>query len=201
MRRTGPKTRLARRVGEALRDKDTKYLQKRNYPPGMHGQNRIRRSEYGIQLLEKQKARWTYLVSERQFRRYVENSMRNKALTSEVLLQFLELRLDNVVYRLGFAASRAQGRQLASHGFLTVNGKKVTIPSYQVAVGDTVGVNPAKQTSKFLALREPALKEFKPQEWLSLEPKSWTGKVIAKPTMENAGSTLQMDRIIEHYSR
>src|SRR3989344_5280966 len=120
MRRTGPKTRLARRVGEALRDKDVKYLQKRNYPPGMHGQSRIRRSEYGTQLLEKQKAKWTYLVNERQFRRYVERSRQNKALTSEVLLQSLELRLDNVAYRLGFATSRAQGRQIASPGFLTV---------------------------------------------------------------------------------
>ena len=201
MRRTGPKTRLARRVGEALRDKDVKYLQKRNYPPGMHGQNRIRRSEYGTQLLEKQKAKWMYLVNERQFRRYVENSMRTKALTSEVLLQFLELRLDNVAYRLGFGASRAQARQLASHGFLTVNGKKVTIPSYQLSPGDTLGINPTKRSSKYIAQREPALKDFKTQEWLQLDHKDMTGKVLAKPTMQNTGSTLQMDHIIEHYSR
>jgi len=201
MRRTGPKTRLARRVGEALRDKDVKYLQKRNYPPGMHGQSRIRRSEYGTQLLEKQKAKWTYLVNERQFRRYVERSRQNKALTSEVLLQSLELRLDNVAYRLGFATSRAQGRQIASHGFLTVNGKKVDIPSYALKVGDSVGINPTKRATKFVAAREPALKDFKTQEWLSLQPKDMVGKVLAKPTMQSTGSTLQMDRIIEHYSR
>ena len=201
MRRTGPKTRLARRVGEALRDKDVKYLQKRNYPPGMHGQSRIRRSEYGTQLLEKQKAKWTYLVNERQFRRYVERSRQNKALTSEVLLQSLELRLDNVAYRLGFATSRAQGRQIASHGFLTVNGKKVDIPSYALKVGDSVGINSTKRATKFVAAREPALKDFKTQEWLSLQPKDMVGKVLAKPTMQSTGSTLQMDRIIEHYSR
>ena len=201
MRRTGPKTRLARRVGEALRDKDVKYLQKRNYPPGMHGQSRIRRSEYGTQLLEKQKAKWTYLVNERQFRRYVERSRQNKALTSEVLLQSLELRLDNVAYRLGFATSRAQGRQIASHGFLTVNGKKVDIPSYALKVGDSVGINPTKRATKFVAAREPALKDFKTQEWLSLQPKDMVGKILAKPTMQSTGSTLQMDRIIEHYSR
>jgi len=167
----------------------------------MHGQSRIRRSEYGTQLLEKQKAKWTYLVNERQFRRYVERSRQNKALTSEVLLQSLELRLDNVAYRLGFATSRAQGRQIASHGFLTVNGKKVDIPSYALKVGDSVGINPTKRATKFVAAREPALKDFKTQEWLSLQPKDMVGKVLAKPTMQSTGSTLQMDRIIEHYSR
>lgn len=201
MRHIGPKTKYARRLGEPLRDKDAKFLVKRNYPPGMHGQSRRRKSEYGVQLSEKQKAKWMYQVNERQFRRYVDESMRNKALTSEVLLQHLELRLDNVVYRLGLGGSRAQARQLVSHGFITVNGKKVNIPSFQVRVGDEIGINPAKRNSKYIQQREPALKDFKPQEWLSFSSKTLTGKVMAPPTAENTGSTIRMENIIEHYSR
>lgn len=201
MRRIGPKTKLARRIGEPLRDKDAKYLVKRNYPPGVHGQSRQRKSEYGIQLAAKQKAKWIYEIGERQFRRYVERSVRNKQLTPAVLLQLLELRLDNIAYRLGFASTRAQGRQMASHGFFLVNGKKTSIPSYQVSVGDQVSVNPNKTSSKLMQIRAPALREFKPQEWLELQAGEWKGKVLARPTAENTGSTLQMDFIIEHYSR
>jgi small subunit ribosomal protein S4 len=201
MRKIGPKTRLARRIGEPLRDKDVKILTKRNYPPGMHGQSRQRRSEYGMQLSAKQKAKWIYQLSERQFRTYVDASARNRALTSAVLLALLELRLDNVVYRLGIGASRAQARQLVSHGFITVNTKKVNLPSYQVKVGDEIGIAPNKKASKYLQIREPALREYKPQEWLSFDVKAWTGKVLSKPTLDNTGSTLQIDSIIEHYSR
>ena len=201
MQRTGPKTRLARRLGQALREKDAKYLVKRSYPPGMHGQSRQRKSEYAFQLLEKQKAKWTYLLNERQFRRYVEASARNRALTSAVLLEFLEMRLDNVVYRLGLATSRAQGRQIVSHGFVLVNGKKVNVPSYQVAGGDTIAFNPKKAATKYVQQREVALRQYKPQEWLSLEAKTLTGKILSKPTADSTGSLLQMDLIIEHYSR
>ncbi len=201
MRRIGPKTRLARRIGEALRDKDVKYLQKRNYPPGMHGQARSRRSEFGTQLLEKQKAKWTYLVSERQFRRYVKQSSRKKGLTASLLLQLLELRLDNVVYRLGFAPSRAGARQLVSHGFFTVNGRAVNIPSFALKIGDEIAVVEAKKTTKYMAQYQALLKEFKPQEWLSLQSIAWRGKVLSYPTGENTGSTIQMNLILEHYSR
>lgn len=201
MRRIGPKTRLARRVGQALRDKDTKYLVKRNYPPGMHGQSRSRRSEYGTQLLEKQKAKWIYDINERQFRRYVGISSRKKELTGDVLLQLLELRLDNVVYRLGFASSRAQGRQLVSHGFFAVNGKRVNIPSFQVSAGDQISVAESKKSSKYIQQILPKLKEFKPQEWVSLSSKDLSGKVLSLPTPDNTGSAIQMHLIIEHYSR
>lgn len=201
MRRIGPKTKLARRIGQALRDKDTKYLVKRNYPPGMHGQSRKRISEYGIQLLEKQKTKWIYELNERQFRRYIDQSVKNKALTSEILLQLLELRLDNVVYRLGFAASRAQARQLVTHRFFTVNGKKVNIPSFEVEVGDEIGLNPSKRNSKYILHREPILREFKPQDWLQFDTKNLTGKVLSRPTAENTGSNIQMEYIIEYYSR
>lgn len=201
MRITGPKTRLARRAGEALREKDAKYLQKRNYPPGAHGQSRRRISEYGEHLLEKQKAKWIYGVAERQFRTYATAARRKKEQTGTALLEFLELRLDNVVYRLGFGSSRAGARQLVSHGFITVNGKRVDIPSYRVSVGDTVAVAESKKTSKLVQQMAPRLKEHKPLEWLDLSAAALSGKVLSRPTADNAGSTLRMALIIEHYSR
>lgn len=201
MRNTGPKTRLARRLGEALREKDVKYLQKRNYPPGVHGQSRRRVSEYGGQLMEKQKAKWIYGVAERQFRRYVEKAAAKPGMTGSVLLEFLEMRLDNVVYRLGLAGSRPQARQITSHGFITINGQRVNIPSYQVAVGDTISIQENKKSSKYAEGLAPRLKDFKPLEWLELDPKTMTGKVLSKPTADNTGSTIRMELIIEHYSR
>ncbi|MDP3741498.1 MAG: 30S ribosomal protein S4 [bacterium] len=201
MRNTGPKTRLARRIGEPLRDKDVKFLVKRNYPPGMHGQRRSRKSEYGIQLSEKQKAKWTYDVSEKQFRNYVEAATRERGVTGLALLELLELRLDNVVYRLGFAPSRAAARQLVSHGFVTVNGKKVNVPSYHVKIGDEIGINKNKQASKYIQRLMLTLKEHKPQDWVSLQAQALLGKVLSAPTRENTGSTVQMELIIEHYSR
>lgn len=201
MRNTGPKTRLARRVGEALREKDVKYMQKRGYPPGMHGQSRRRISEYGVQLLEKQKAKWLYGVAERQFRRYVEAANRKPETTGSVLLEILELRLDNIVYRLGLASSRAQARQVVGHGFITVNGKRVDIPSYGVKVGDSVAVAENKRVSRLIQQLVPKLREHKPQEWLHLDAQSMSGKILSRPTNDNTGSTLRMELIIEHYSR
>lgn len=201
MRRTGPKTKLARRIGEPLRDKDVKILLKRNYPPGMHGQSRRRKSEYGIQLSEKQKAKWTYDVSEKQFRRYVEDALAQKGVTGPALLERLETRLDNIVYRLGFATSRAQARQIVSHGFIAVNGKNVNIPSFKVNIGDAISVREAKQNSKYIQHLIPQLKEFKVQEWLSLEAKELKGKILSGPNRDNTGSTIHMELIIEHYSR
>lgn len=201
MRHTGPKTKLARRIGEPLRDKDAKYLVKRNYPPGMHGQSRRRISEFGQQLAEKQKARWIYQISERQFARYAQAAARNPAVTGDALLRLLETRLDNVVYRLGFASSRAQARQLTSHGFVTVNGKKAAIPSYQVKVGDQIAVSESKRNSKYIEQVLPRIKEHKPQEWLQLDAKNLTGRILSHPTADNTGSTLRMELVIEHYSR
>ena len=201
MRKTGPKTRLARRIGQALRDKDAKYLVKRNYPPGMHGQSRRRLSEFGVHHFAKQKAKWIYGIAEKQFRRYMEVASRKKEMTGDVLLNLLELRLDNVVYRLGFATSRAQARQLVNHNFFTVNGKKVGIPSYQVSVGDEIAVAENKKQSKYIQHLMPAIKEAKPQEWLRLDSNSLSGKLLARPTEENTGSILEMDLIVEHYNR
>lgn len=201
MRNTGPKTRKARRIGEPLRDKDAKYLVKRSYPPGMHGQSRARISEFGIHHREKQKAKWIYDVSERQFSRYARQAARKRAMTGDTLLEFLESRLDNVVYRLGFAASRAQARQIVGHGFILVDGKKVNIPSFAVRVGQTVEIAPAKRDSKYVERLQAVVKEYKPQEWLELDAKNLKGRVLSRPTPTLSGSTIQMDLIVEHYNR
>ena len=146
-RYTGPKTKIARKFGEPIFGPD-KVLQKRNFPPGQHGQNRRRKtSEYGLQLREKQKAKYTYGVLEKQFRNLFEKASSMKGITGEILLQLLESRLDNVVYRLGVAPTRAAARQLVLHRHITVNGAVVNIPSYQVKPGDVVGVR-EKSNSK-----------------------------------------------------
>ncbi|HRS42063.1 MAG TPA: 30S ribosomal protein S4, partial [Dysgonamonadaceae bacterium] len=139
-RYTGPKTKIARKFGEPIFGPD-KVLSKKNYPPGQHGNSRRRKtSEYGIQLREKQRAKYTYGVLEKQFRLTFEKASRSRGITGEVLLQLLEARLDNVVYRLGIAPTRAAARQLVSHRHIVVNGKVVNIPSYEVKPGDIVGV-------------------------------------------------------------
>ena len=201
MKYTGPKTRLARRVGEVLRAKDAKYMVKRGYPPGMHGQSRRRTSEFGIHHWAKQKAKWIYNVTEKQFRKYVEAAMGKRGMTGNVLLESLELRLDNVVFRLGFAISRAQSRQLVNHGFFLVNRKKVNIPSYAVKVGDQISVNDSKKSATYIQQITPLLKEFKTQEWVTLDAKNFSGKVLSKPTPQITGSTIEMDLIVEHYNR
>ena len=174
---------------------------KRNYPPGMHGQNRARLSEFAMHHREKQKAKWIYQVTERQFANYVRDAARKRAMTGDMLLQFLESRLDNVVYRLGLATSRAQARQFVGHGFVTVNAKRVNIPSYQVAVGSTVAINPSKKSSKLVERLAATLKDSKTQDWVELDAKNLSGKVLSKPTPQLTGSTLQMDLIVEHYNR
>jgi len=201
MRYLGPKTKRARRAKEALRDKDLKYLVKRNYPPGMHGQSRRRISEYGAQLMEKQKAKWTYNLTEKQFRRYYDRAEKSRGLTPQLLIEQLELRFDNAVYRLGFASSRSQARQIVSHGFLLVGGKRVNIPSYQLSVGDEISVAESKKNSKYILALAPKLKEYKPPDWLSLDGKAFSGKVISKPTLENTATTIRMQFISEFYSR
>ena len=156
-RYTGPKTKIARKFGEPIFGPD-KVLQKRNFPPGQHGQNKRRKtSEYGVQLREKQKAKYTYGVLEKQFRNLFERASNMKGITGEILLQLLESRLDNVVYRLGIAPTRAAARQLVLHRHITVNGQVVNIASYQVLPGDVVGV---REKSKSLEVIADALAGF-----------------------------------------
>ncbi len=184
MRYTGPKVRKARRLGMAFTAKDARILQKRSAPPGQHGQGRGRLSEYGTQLREKQKAKINYGVLEKQFLRYFNKALKQAGVTGDNLLKLLEFRLDNVVYRLGFAETRAQARQLVNHGFFAVNGKKVDIPSYATKPGDVVSVRESKQTSKYMITQKDKMKATSTQDWLELTAKDLSGKVLTAPSPE-----------------
>ena len=201
MRYTGPKAKKARRLGMAFTAKDAKILQKRSYAPGQHGQNRARVSEYGTQLREKQKMKFNYGVQEKQFRNYFTKALRQTGVTGDNLLKLLEMRLDNVIYRMGFADTRAQARQLVSHGFFTVNGKNVNIPSFNFKVGDVVGVKENKQKSKYIEALKEKLKAYTVQEWLEVDKNKLTGKILAIPTPDLVQNIINTQLIVEHYSR
>ncbi len=201
MRYTGPKVKKARRLGMAFTAKDVKILQKRNFAPGQHGQSRARLSEYGTQLREKQKAKNAYGILERQFEIYFNRALKQTGVTGDNLLKLLEMRLDNIVYRLGFAETRTQARQLVSHGFFEVNGKKVDIASYQIKVGDTVAVRSSKQKKVYMERIKEKLKSFQTLDWLSLNPGEMSGKVLSSPVVEGLGTEINTQLIVEHYSR
>ncbi len=185
----------------AFTAKDAKILQKRNFAPGQHGQSRSRLSEYGTQLREKQKAKIAYGILERQFEIYFNRALKQTGVTGDNLLKLLETRLDNIVYRLGFAETRAQARQLVSHGFFQVNGKKVDIASYQTKVGDTVAVRPAKQKKAYMEKIKEKLKNFQTLDWISLNPQEMSGKVLSSPVVDGLGNEINTQLIVEHYSR
>ncbi len=199
-RYTGPKSKIARKFGEAIYGAD-KVLSKKNYPPGQHGVNRKRKvSEYGMQLKEKQKAKYTYGVLERQFRNLFERAQRSKGVTGEVLLQLLESRLDNVVYRLGFAPTRDAARQLVSHRHIVVNGEVVSIPSYQVKQGDIVGV---REKSKSLEVITNCLAGFNHSKypWIEFEDNSMSGKYLHMPDRADIPESIKEQLIVELYSK
>ncbi len=181
--------------------KDAKILQKRAYPPGQHGQGRSRMSEYGLQLREKQKAKINYGILEKQFLRYFNKAQKQAGVTGDNLLKLLELRLDNVVYRLGFAQTRAQARQLVSHGFFEISGKKVNIPSYALKPGDIITVRANKAASKYMESLKEALQHTQTQEWLELQGGKLSGKVLSVPSPEQIENTIDTRLIVEHYSR
>lgn len=204
-RYTGPVCRQCRREGIKLYLKGDKCysdkcpVAKRAYAPGQHGQSRKKLSNYGAQLREKQKAKRIYGVLETQFREYYEKAERQKGITGENLLRMLELRLDNVAFRLGFGNSRAEARQLVRHGHLTVNGKKVDIPSYQVRVGDVIGVKETSRSSeKFKQLAET---EKVTPEWLSIDMDKMEGRVVAEPKREDIDIPVEETLIVELYSK
>lgn len=201
MRYTGPKAKKARRLGVAFTSKDAKILQKRNFAPGVHGQNKARLSEYGMQLREKQKAKVNYGILEKQFERYFKKALGQSGVTGDNLIKLLETRLDNIVYRLGFAETRAQARQLVNHGFFEVNSKKVDIPSFHVKVGDKITLKTAKQKSAYIEKIKEKLKSFKTLEWLELNPSQYSGKVLSAPDIESIASPINTQLIVEHYSR
>lgn len=201
MRYTGPKVKKARRLGMAFTAKDAKVMQRRNYAPGVHGQNRVRLSEYGLQLKEKQKAKISYGILERQFEIYFKKALKQEGVTGDNLLKLLEMRLDNIIFRLGFAETRAQARQLVNHGFIEVNGKKVDIASFQVKVGDLVAIRKVKQKKAYLEKIREKVKNFQTLDWLQMNPSEFSGKVLSSPVIDSLGSQINTQLIVEHYSR
>jgi small subunit ribosomal protein S4 len=204
----GPVCRMCRREGMKLFLKgercytDKCAIEKRNVPPGQHGRARkAKMAGYGVQLREKQKVKRTYGVLESQFRRYFEAADRQKGVTGALLLQMLERRLDNVVYRLGFATSRAQARQLVRHGHFRVNGKKVDIPSYQVRMGDTVALKSGSGENPTI---QHAMEEVKGRgipEWLMFDAAGFAGRISSLPTREQINLPVQEQLIVELYSK
>jgi len=197
----GPRTKIARKFSDPIFGTD-KSFEKKNYPPGMHGNNKRRRkaSEYGIQLKEKQKAKYTYGVLEKQFRNIFEKASRSKGVTGEVLLQLLESRLDNVVYRLGLSPTRAGARQLVTHRHITVDGEIVNIPSYTLKPGDTVGV---RERSKSLEVISDSLTtaRYGSSSWLEFDEASMTGKFLNRPEREDIPENIKEQLIVELYSK
>ena len=204
---SGPVCRLCRRDGVKLFLKGERCytskcaIERRKYPPGQHGQRQRKLADYGIQLREKQKLKRIYRVLERQFSNYFKEAVRRKGVTGEILLQLLELRLDNVVYRMGFGLSRRQARQIVNHGHFTVNGRKVNIPSYQVRPGDTIAV--AEKSKKAGAIVEAlaATGGRRVPEWLTLDVNGMTGQVVAVPTRDQIDTQVNEALIVEFYSR
>ncbi|SDS07394.1 SSU ribosomal protein S4P [Gillisia sp. Hel1_33_143] len=199
-RYTGPKTKIARKFGEAIFG-DDKSFEKRNYPPGQHGNNRRRgkKSEYAIQLMEKQKAKYTYGVLERQFRNMFEKATRSQGITGEVLLQLCESRLDNVVYRMGISPSRPGARQLVSHRHITVNGEVMNIPSYQLKPGDVVGV---REKSKSLdAIQSSLSNSSATYEWITWNNDTKLGTYVSVPGRVQIPENINEQFIVELYSK
>ncbi len=196
----GPKSRIARRFGEAIFGPD-KVLSKRNYAPGQHGVNRRKKnSEYGTQLAEKQKAKYTYGVLERQFRLLFAQAQRAKGITGEILLQLLESRLDNVVYRMGIAPTRAAARQMVSHKHIVVDGKVVNIPSFQVKPGMIVGV---REKAKSLEVIAASLEGFNHAKysWIEWDGTQMAGKFLNVPMREEIPENIKEQLIVELYSK
>jgi small subunit ribosomal protein S4 len=204
----GPVCRLCRREGMKLFLKGERCytekcaIEKRNFPPGMH--TKARRAKllgYGLQLREKQKVKRIYGVLENQFRRYFEAADRQRGITGETLLQLLERRMDNAIYRLGFATSRAQARQLVRHGHFLVNGRKVDIPSYQLRAGDVVTVRESSQKNPAILHALEEVKSRQVPDWLSFDAAAVTGRILSLPTREQINLPVQEQLIVELYSK
>ncbi len=199
-RYTGPKSRIARKFGEPIFGPD-KAFTKKNYPPGQHGNQKRRgkQSEYGIQLMEKQKAKFTYGILEKQFSNLFKEALRRKGVTGENLLQMCEMRLDNVVYRLGIAPTRRAARQLVTHNHITVNGKNINIPSYALKVGDIVSV---RERSKSLEVISNSIASNQSKmEWLEFNSETKLGKVLSAPERIQIPENIKEQVIVELYSK
>ena len=199
-RYTGPQTKIARKFKEAIYGPDRSF-DKKPYPPGQHGQNRKRskQSEYSVQLAEKQKAKYTYGLLERQFENLFHKAARKKGITGENLLKFLEARLDNTVFRMGIAPSRPAARQLVTHKHITVNGKLVNIPSYTLRPGDEIGV---REKSKSLeVITESTSRRGRGFAWLEFNPSAKTGRFIDFPDRDQIPENIKEQLIVELYSK
>ena len=206
-RYTDEQCRICRREGQKLFLKGSRCytdkcsISRRNYAPGQHGQKRAKLSEYGTQLREKQKTKSYYGVGEKQFRKYFEMASNKKGITGDNLLQILESRLDNVVYRLGFGASRAQARQLVNHGQFEVNGRKVNIPSYLVKAGDVVPVRESKKDNGAIKVNVEANSAKPIPAWLELNNETLSGKVVRLASREDVDIPVEEHLIVELYSK
>ena len=196
----GPKSKIARKFREPLFGPD-KALEKKNYPPGVHGPNkrRMKKSEYAVQLAEKQKAKYTYGILERQFSNMFKKANSKSGITGEILLQLCETRLDNVVFRLGISPSRRGARQLVTHRHITVNGKLVNIPSYSLRIGDVIGI---REKSKSLEVITNSLaNESSVVEWLDWDRANFSGKIVSLPTRDQISENIKEQLIVELYSK
>lgn len=198
-RYTGPKAKISRKYGEPILG-NAKVLKKKNYPPGQHGRKQRKKSEYGIQLKEKNKVKHIYGVLEKQFANLFHKAAKKKGVTGELLLQALETRLDNVTYRLGMAPTRRSARQLVSHGHILVNSKKVDIPSYAVKVGDMISFTQKAQTSTSLVSNIDAQNSTK-VNWLEWDSKKMIGKMMTLPLREEVLEKINEQSIVELYSK
>jgi small subunit ribosomal protein S4 len=199
-RYTGPTSKIARRFKEPIFGPD-KALEKKNYPPGQHGntKKRAKQSEYAIQLMEKQKAKYTYGILEKQFARTFDKAARSHGITGEVLLQLIESRLDNVVYRMGIAPTRRGARQLVSHAHITVNGSVVNIPSYSLKSGDVVAVREKSKTMEIITSSVSG--SVNKHAWLDFDRNSMTGKFLNRPERSQIPENIKEQLIVELYSK
>ena len=199
-RYTGPKTKIARKFGDPIFGED-KSFEKKKYPPGQHGNNRRRgkKSEYAVQLMEKQKAKYTYGILERQFRNIFEKANRSKGVTGEVLLQLCESRLDNLVYRLGIASSRRGARQLVSHMHITVDGKICNIPSRTIKVGEKIGVR--ERSKSIIYIEESLSSSSNNYEWISWNSDQMQGTYVNIPERDQIPENIKEQLIVELYSK
>ena len=199
-RYTGPRTKVSRRARQLLDDNKAKYFDRRPYPPGEHGRGRIRESQYLVQLREKQKLKFIYGVLEKQFRRYYKEAARQSGITGTVLLQILESRLDNVVYRSGLASTRPQARQLVNHGHFLVNGKRVDIPSYQVRKDDVISVKERSLEILPIMIAVDTGDRTVP-EWMDVNTQERTITIRDLPSREQIDTQIQEQLVVELYSK
>lgn len=209
-RYTGPKEKLERRIGQKLFLKGERSyspksaMVKKPYPPGMHGKTKMRRlSEFGAQLIAKQKVRLTYKLLGRQFKKYIKQALASRSKSPDALIASLEQRLDNVVFRSGLATARDTAKQLVTHGHITVNNKRVKVPSFNVRVGDTIGVYKKSLNNKYFSVILPQIiKKYNPPEWIKLDKDKISSKIVEMPSIEDSGIDINdIQMLIEFYSR